>query len=104
VTIHSALDWFFSILSILGTLAALAGYWDFATPYGRAMGVVEALIFAPSIPAFWFHPSVPAGLMSVADSIWWYLIWKNRPPRKRKPSKVLAKIKDLGHKLVTVPT
>ena len=43
----------------------------------------------------------------LADGItaaWWgHNAWKRRPPRKRKPSKVAASIRDLGHRLVLVP-
>jgi hypothetical protein len=46
---------------------------------------------------------VGAGMGSVAP-LYLYLAWRDRPRRKRKPSRVLAKIKDLGHRLVTVPT
>jgi membrane protein implicated in regulation of membrane protease activity len=31
-----------------------------------------------------------------------WLAWKQRPPRKRRPSKVAARIHDLGHRLVLV--
>lgn len=33
-----------------------------------------------------------------------YLAWTRRKPRQRKPSKVAAKVRDLGHRLVAVPT
>lgn len=32
-----------------------------------------------------------------------WLAYKQRPPRKRKPSKVAARIRDLGHRLAVVP-
>jgi len=57
----------------------------------------------------WYIPVMLAGQfasMSIGAGFagWFaYLAWKRRPPRKRKPSKVAARIKDLGHRLVLVP-
>lgn len=37
----------------------------------------------------------------VVCALWAYTAWKNKPPRKKRESKTLAKIRDLGHRLVT---
>lgn len=44
-------------------------------------------------------------LLSVGTAAaWWWLCFKQRPPRKRKPSKAAARIKNLGHRLILVPS
>lgn len=30
-------------------------------------------------------------------------LWRRRPPRKRRPSKVAGRVRDLGHRLTTAP-
>lgn len=32
-----------------------------------------------------------------------WLAWETRPPRRRRPSRVAARVKNVGHKLVVVP-
>lgn len=32
-----------------------------------------------------------------------WLFWRKRPPRKRRPSKIAARVRDLGHRLVVAP-
>ena len=64
--------------------------------------------------AVWFGWLAVANAVAMGDmpvAIAWaalsganaWLAFKQRPPRKRKPSKVAARIRDLGHRLVLVP-
>jgi hypothetical protein len=51
------------------------------------------------------HGSIALASMDAAVTGWLaYLAWNRRKPRQRKPSKVAAKVRDLGHRLVVVPS
>lgn len=46
----------------------------------------------------------PAAIQTILVAINVWLAWKTRPPRrKRRPSRVAARVKDLGHRLVIAP-
>lgn len=46
-----------------------------------------------------------AGVVNAAlAGVYAWLAWKHRNRKDRKPSKVLAKVRDLGHRLVVTPT
>jgi membrane protein implicated in regulation of membrane protease activity len=89
-------------------LASTSTLLDLRFPWMRNAGhhvyVFWAIWFA-SLAVMWVGQhnlpvSIAWGALSGANA---WLAYKQRPPRKRRPSKVAARIHDLGHRLVLVP-
>lgn len=59
----------------------------------------DGFLFAVDIRTGYHINAAVDGSMAV---IWLHAWWKNRPPKKRKPSKILAKVRERLGKLVIV--
>lgn len=72
--------------------------WDF---YGYVLLAAANMIGAVA-DAVGGNQVMAAVRAALAGVIAW-VAWRKRPPRRRRPSKVAAKVRDLGHRLVVVP-
>lgn len=87
-----------------GSLAFLTALWEIRRlPEMRvrayyAFYVLDYGFIAITMVAVQFPPAASSAFGASAAMHGW-MWWKRRPPRKRRPSKVLATIRDLGHRL-----
>jgi len=90
-----------SINLVFGTIALGTSLWEVRQPTGPAswLGFRAVMFGGAAICLTIQFPAASAAYGSAAAINAW-MWWKRRPPRKRRPSKALATIRDLGHRLV----
>lgn len=93
VALTALLSWVMAYIDHRNKLA-----WDF---YGYVLAAAANMVVAVA-DAVDGNQAMAAVRAALAGVIAW-IAWRKRPPRRRRPSKVAAKVRDLGHRLVVVP-
>jgi membrane protein implicated in regulation of membrane protease activity len=96
VSVINAIQTFFALMALAISL------WELLDPtwpkntvafYAVLWGMAAIVNMVNGCP-------IPGVLFGAAAAIQAWLWWQKRPPRNRRPSKTLATIRDLGHRLV----
>jgi hypothetical protein len=85
---------------------ALICGWNRAVPLDYRICIALGINYTVVAAAMLIRDGItPGGVLESFIAGWcWHRAWVNRPPRRRKPSKVLARVRDLGHRLAVEPS
>jgi membrane protein implicated in regulation of membrane protease activity len=91
---------FTAVCALLSALPFVTGRWRYVPRRylagGAAYngGMVAGMMLSRT-------PTYQLVMFGTVAALYAWAWWKRRPPRKRRESKSLARIRDLGHRLVT---
>lgn len=92
-----------AILAAGLVLLLMLGTW-FRVPMGSVYYVGQCAIQCGTCLGYVSDGGmVAAGAWASVAGITAWMAWRKRPPRKRKPSKVLATVRVLAHRLIVEP-
>lgn len=90
-----------AVNTTFGTIALGTALWEIRRPnFSARICGIYAIVFGASSIGLFIEYLTAALAYGSAGAIYAWLWWHRRPPRQRRPSKTLAAIRDLGHRLV----